>query len=240
MPLPSGSLGPAPWGLSPLASSPCGFATAVSCPSAALPRSSGTPSPTRGPQACPWTLPSGNVAWTFPEGVKGNSVSGREHPPQGARSCHVTRVGLTVRVPSLWSPHSLTPRTASFPASKSMSVVFQPVRESPRIWTKRLPFLLRPISAGVRQRLGSPMSTFVVLWWAVHREGQSRARQRPCLGRVKRELAREPGGHTQQLWQSTVSLGTPWTSVSGFPNPLLSESRVEKPGRKWASVYPGR
>ena len=37
-PLPSGSLGPAPWGLSPLASPPCGFATAVSCPSAALPQ----------------------------------------------------------------------------------------------------------------------------------------------------------------------------------------------------------
>ena len=77
-----------------------------------------------------------------------------------------------------------------------MSVVFQPLRESPRIWMKRLPVLLPPISAGVRQRLGSPASTFVVLWWEVHWEGQSRARQRLCLGTVKRELAREAGRHT--------------------------------------------
>lgn len=41
-----------------------------------------------------------------------------------------------VGVTSHWNPHSLTPRSASLTASKSMSAMFQPVRESSRIWMK--------------------------------------------------------------------------------------------------------
>lgn len=70
-----------------------------------------------------------------------------------------------------------------------MSVVSQPVRESSRIWMKFCLSSCLEFLQGFGNPSAPPESPFVVLQWAVHREGQIETRARPHLVTVKRELA---------------------------------------------------